>query len=120
MPHTDGHDEVKGVDHRRVSQWLTTHVQGAEAPFSFEVIAGGHSNLTYRVTDSCGRRMVLRRPPLSHALASAHDMNREHRIISALSRSAGPGRGGAALAGTMPREFTQRLRIQSFRDASVR
>ncbi len=90
MPHTDGHDEVKGVDHQRVSRWLTTHVRGAEAPFTFEVIAGGHSNLTFCVTDSRGRRMVLRRPPLSHALASAHDMNREHRIISALRRSAVP------------------------------
>src|SRR5438270_711241 len=42
------------------------------------------SNLTYGVTGSDGRRFVLRRPPISHVLATAHDMGREHRIISAL------------------------------------
>ena len=54
------------------------------------MIAGGHSNLTFLVTDANGRRLVLRRPPLAHGLASAHDMAREHRIISALHRSAVP------------------------------
>nr|WP_283250914.1 phosphotransferase family protein [Rhabdothermincola salaria] len=51
----------------------------------FDLIAGGHSNLTYRVTDTAGRRWVLRRPPLGLVLATAHDMGREHRIISALA-----------------------------------
>jgi aminoglycoside phosphotransferase (APT) family kinase protein len=47
------------------------------------VIAGGRSNLTYRVTD--GRsRWVVRRPPLGHVLPTAHDMAREYRVISAL------------------------------------
>lgn len=84
------YDSPTGIDHRRVSNWFSTHVRGVSAPFTFDVIAGGHSNLTFRVTDSRGRRMVLRRPPLSHALASAHDMKREHRIISALRDSAVP------------------------------
>jgi aminoglycoside phosphotransferase (APT) family kinase protein len=84
------HDSPNGIDHRRVSEWLTTHVRGVLAPFTFDVIVGGHSNLTFCVTDSRGRRMVLRRPPLSHALASAHDMKREHRIITALRGSAVP------------------------------
>jgi aminoglycoside phosphotransferase (APT) family kinase protein len=48
------------------------------------VIAGGHSNLTFKLTDARGTKYVLRRPPLSHTLASAHDMGREHRIIHAL------------------------------------
>ncbi|MEO8162287.1 MAG: phosphotransferase family protein, partial [Ilumatobacteraceae bacterium] len=90
MSQTNDYDEIKGIAHKSVSQWLTTHVRGVKAPYSFEVIAGGHSNLTYLVVDSRGRRMVLRRPPLSHALASAHDMNREHRIISALRNSVVP------------------------------
>ena len=76
--------EVPGVDIARVTAWLETHVDGARGPFGFEVIAGGHSNLTYRVTGADGRRFVLRRPPLGHVLASAHDMGREHRIIAAL------------------------------------
>ncbi|HEY8092128.1 MAG TPA: phosphotransferase family protein, partial [Acidimicrobiales bacterium] len=49
------------------------------------LIAGGHSNLTYRVVGSDGHPLVLRRPPLGQLLASAHDMGREHRIIAALA-----------------------------------
>ena len=52
------------------------------------MIAGGHSNLTYAVTDAAGSKFVLRRPPLGHVLASAHDMGREHRIMSGLQDSA--------------------------------
>ena len=77
-------NEVPGVDVPAVSGWLVDHVPGAVAPFDFLMIAGGHSNLTFKVTGSDGRRFVLRRPPLGHVLASAHDMGREHRIISAL------------------------------------
>jgi aminoglycoside phosphotransferase (APT) family kinase protein len=47
------------------------------------VIQGGRSNLTYRVTDGTSR-WVVRRPPLGHVLATAHDMAREYRVISAL------------------------------------
>jgi aminoglycoside phosphotransferase (APT) family kinase protein len=79
-----------GIREERVSAWLTANIAGASAPYSFELIAGGHSNLTFKVTDALGNRYVLRRPPLSHALASAHDMGREHRIISALHDSQVP------------------------------
>lgn len=73
-----------GIDEPAVSRWLTASIDGVTAPFGFEFIAGGRSNLTFAVTDAAGRRMVLRRPPVSHVLPSAHDMSREHRIISAL------------------------------------
>ncbi len=73
-----------GIAAPPVSAWLVDHVPGATPPFTFDLIAGGHSNLTYRVTDAQGHRVVLRRPPLG-ALASAHDMGREHGIISALA-----------------------------------
>jgi aminoglycoside phosphotransferase (APT) family kinase protein len=76
--------EPHGVDVPAVSEWLADHIHGATPPFRFDLIAGGHSNLTYRVTDGTGERYVLRRPPLGHVLPSAHDMGREHRIISAL------------------------------------
>ncbi|MEO5725343.1 MAG: phosphotransferase family protein, partial [Ilumatobacteraceae bacterium] len=49
-----------------------------------------HSNLTFKVSGADGRRFVVRRPPLSGRLASAHDMGREHRIIHALQGSAVP------------------------------
>jgi aminoglycoside phosphotransferase (APT) family kinase protein len=80
----------QGIDVEAVSTWLGEHVVGAQPPFRFEVIAGGHSNLTFRVTGADGSRFVLRRPPLGHVLASAHDMGREFRIISGLQDSAVP------------------------------
>ena len=77
-------DAVPGIHLHTVTAWLEANVDGARGPFRFDVIAGGHSNLTYAVTGADGARFVLRRPPLGHRLASAHDMGREHRIISAL------------------------------------
>ncbi|MFF3289979.1 phosphotransferase family protein [Streptomyces sp. NPDC003023] len=58
-------------------------------PLSARLIQGGRSNLTYAVTDGTSR-WVVRRPPLGHVLATAHDMRREHRVISALVPTAVP------------------------------
>ena len=80
----------EGIFESSVTNWLNTSVDGAVGPYNWEIIAGGHSNLTFLVTDANNRRLVLRRPPLAHGLASAHDMAREHRIISALNRSSVP------------------------------
>jgi aminoglycoside phosphotransferase (APT) family kinase protein len=54
-----------------------------------QLIAGGRSNLTYRL-DLDGGQIVLRRPPLGHVLPTAHDMNREYRVLTALSDTAVP------------------------------
>jgi aminoglycoside phosphotransferase (APT) family kinase protein len=89
-PHGEPHGELHGIDTANVTAWLEQHVADTRGPFEFEIIAGGHSNLTYRVVDASGRRLVLRRPPLGHVLASAHDMTREHRILSALQSTAIP------------------------------
>ena len=78
---------VTGINDANVTRWLVDNVDGLTAPFTFDLIQGGRSNLTFRVTDGNGRRVVLRRPPTSHLLASAHDMAREHRIISALAQT---------------------------------
>ena len=80
-------NHVQGIDVAKVSRWLADNVAGARAPFSFQLIAGGRSNLTFLVTDDKGIRYVLRRPPLGHVLATAHDMAREHRIISAVGQT---------------------------------
>jgi aminoglycoside phosphotransferase (APT) family kinase protein len=77
-------DTIKGIDVASVTAWLEANIAGAQGPFEFELIAGGHSNLTYAATGTDGRRLVLRRPPLGQVLATAHDMRREHTIISAL------------------------------------
>jgi aminoglycoside phosphotransferase (APT) family kinase protein len=77
--------EVVAVDADAVSRWLVMLGIGFEAPLHFQRIGLGQSNLTYRVTDAAGRAWVLRRPPLGHLLASAHDVVREARIIAALA-----------------------------------
>ena len=82
--------DIAGIDVPAVTGWLVEHVPDVVAPLQFELIAGGHSNLTFRVVDANGRAIVLRRPPLGHVLASAHDMGREHRIIAGLQSSAVP------------------------------
>jgi aminoglycoside phosphotransferase (APT) family kinase protein len=81
---------VHGIDRERVSAWLTANVDDALAPFDFELIVGGRSNLTYRVRGADGTCYVLRRPPTGHVLATAHDMAREHRIITAVGRTSVP------------------------------
>lgn len=84
------HHPIAGIDVDRVSRWLADHVEGAVAPFTFRLITGGRSNLTFTVTGDDGTRFVLRRPPLGHVLATAHDMAREHRIIAAVGRTGVP------------------------------
>lgn len=78
---------MKGIDEPKVGAWLDAHIEGSRGPYTYELIAGGRSNITFRVTDANGRVMVLRRPPLGHVLATAHDMAREHRIISAVGQT---------------------------------
>jgi len=80
----------KGIAPGPVTDWLVAHVPDVKPPLDFALIAGGHSNLTYRVGDATGRKLVLRRPPLGAVLATAHDMGREHRIIAALASSGVP------------------------------
>jgi aminoglycoside phosphotransferase (APT) family kinase protein len=73
-----------GLDLGAVTAWLDAHRPGLFAgPPAATLVAGGRSNLTYLLDDG-RRRLVLRRPPLGHVLATAHDMVREHRVLSAL------------------------------------
>ncbi len=81
---------MHGIDRPRVSEWLAANVPGAVGPFVFELIVGGRSNLTFRVVDGTGARLVLRRPPTGHVLATAHDMAREHRLITAVGTTEVP------------------------------
>ena len=80
---------VQGINDSEVTAWLSERVS-LQAPLTFDVITGGHSNLTFMVTDAGGKRWVLRRPPLNSVLATAHDMGREHRVVSALANSGVP------------------------------
>ncbi|MFJ8656228.1 phosphotransferase family protein [Streptomyces rochei] len=77
-------DHPPGLDLDRLRGLLDRERPGLVAgPLSGRLIEGGRSNLTYAVSDGTGN-WVVRRPPLGHVLATAHDMKREHRVISAL------------------------------------
>lgn len=74
--------DLPGLDLDRLSTWLRGQVDVAGA-LSGKLIAGGKSNLTYAVGDGT-TRWIVRRPPLGHVLATAHDMAREYRVMAAL------------------------------------
>lgn len=76
--------ETVGIDPDAILRWLGELGIEHTALLTFDRIGLGQSNLTYLVQDGDGRRWVLRRPPLGHLLASAHDVAREARILSAL------------------------------------
>jgi aminoglycoside phosphotransferase (APT) family kinase protein len=73
---------VPGIDFARLLPWFREHVAPVD-DLSAKIVGHGRSNLTYRL-ESGEQAWVLRRPPLSHVLPTAHDMKREFRIISAL------------------------------------
>ncbi len=77
-------DAPEGVDRVGVEGWFAANVPDAKPPLSFDRISGGRSNLTFGVQDSAGHSWALRRPPLGKRLGSAHDMGREHRVVSAM------------------------------------
>ncbi|MGG8409727.1 phosphotransferase family protein [Streptomyces sp. 12297] len=80
----------RGLDPDRLRAHLERVRPGLTGgPLTARLIEGGRSNLTYEVTDGSAR-WVVRRPPLGHVLATAHDMGREHRVIAALHGTAVP------------------------------
>jgi aminoglycoside phosphotransferase (APT) family kinase protein len=85
-----GGDGPEGIDRGCVTEWLVANVGEIEPPLRYELIAGGRSNLTFKLTDAAGRALALRRPPLSHVLPTAHDMAREYRVMTALGKTQVP------------------------------
>src|SRR3954454_18081833 len=77
---------VPGIDVPRLSSWLAETIPGQGPVTAIELLAGGRSNLTYLV-HLAERRVVLPRPPLAHFLPPAHDMKRDHTVLSALTGS---------------------------------
>lgn len=71
-----------------LGEYLDAHLdQGRGRPLRVEKIGLGKSNLTFRVERGAGA-WVLRRPPLGELPATAHDMLREYRVLSALAATA--------------------------------
>lgn len=82
-------ESLPGLDLDALGAWLPTVVPSASSELTATLIAGGKSNLTYVVSDGA-QEWIVRRPPLGHVLATAHDMAREYRVMDALQGSAVP------------------------------
>jgi aminoglycoside phosphotransferase (APT) family kinase protein len=74
------------LDAARLEFWLQAHVAGFEGPLTVRQFSGGQSNPTY-LLQTPQRRYVLRRKPPGVLLPSAHAVDREYRVIDALSRT---------------------------------
>ncbi|HUT47866.1 MAG TPA: phosphotransferase family protein [Alphaproteobacteria bacterium] len=66
--------------------WLREHLPGTDGAMSIAQFGGGHANLTYMIAFADGADYVVRRPPLGPVAPSAHDMEREHRVLAPLSK----------------------------------
>jgi aminoglycoside phosphotransferase (APT) family kinase protein len=71
------------IDEAALGRWLEANVDGFRDPFQLEKFAWGQSNPTYRIRAASGD-YVLRRKPFGPLLPSAHAVDREYRLISAL------------------------------------
>jgi aminoglycoside phosphotransferase (APT) family kinase protein len=76
-------NEAHRFDAHRLETWMKGHVQGFRGPLTVAQFKGGQSNPTYRLSSPAGN-YVLRRKPPGKLLASAHAVDREFRVISAL------------------------------------
>jgi aminoglycoside phosphotransferase (APT) family kinase protein len=76
--------EIPGIESAGLARWFATLPFGARPPLRPALIGQGMSNITVLVSDAQAQRWVVRRPPLGHLLASAHDIPREYRVLSAL------------------------------------
>jgi aminoglycoside phosphotransferase (APT) family kinase protein len=110
--------DLPGVDLGALAHWLDAERPGLrQGELSGEVIAGGKSNLTYRITDGTGT-WALRRPPLAHVLPTAHDMVREFTVISALADTDVPVPPAVALC-TDPDVLGAQFYLMGFVDGVV-
>jgi aminoglycoside phosphotransferase (APT) family kinase protein len=78
-----------GIDSAALERWLAAQVAGYRGPLRVERFAGGQSNPTYRLSAPSGR-YVLRKKPDGVLLPSAHAVDREYRVMTALGPSAVP------------------------------
>jgi aminoglycoside phosphotransferase (APT) family kinase protein len=77
------------IDMAALDGWLAAHVAGYGGPAALRQFKGGQSNPTYLV-DTPRRRYVLRRKPPGRLLASAHAVDREFRVLTALAAQGFP------------------------------
>ena len=82
-------EERHRIDEMRLDGWMREHVEGYQGPLTVLQFKGGQSNPTYRL-DTPGRSYVMRRKPFGKLLPSAHAVDREFRVIAALSKQGFP------------------------------
>ncbi|NQV21214.1 MAG: phosphotransferase [Rhodospirillales bacterium] len=75
--------EQHKFDQKALERFMDEHVEGFQGPLKVEEFRGGQSNPTYRL-EASGKRYVLRRKPPGTLLKSAHAVDREYKVISAL------------------------------------
>jgi aminoglycoside phosphotransferase (APT) family kinase protein len=83
-------EKTVGMDIVRLGHYLSTHVAGLRCPIEVERFGGGQSNPTFCVTDAKLRKYVLRKKPEGPLLPSAHAIEREYRVMTALQGSGVP------------------------------
>lgn len=74
----------EAIDPTRLLPYLAARLPGADATPQIWRFTGGHANLTYLLRYPGGAEYILRRPPLGPVPPGAHDMAREHRVLSRL------------------------------------
>ncbi len=72
-------------DEARLVDYMTANVAGFRGPIRVLQFEGGQSNPTFHLTDGAGGMYVLRKKPPGKLLPSAHQVDREYRVIKALS-----------------------------------
>ena len=81
--------DVHRFDEEALARYLEAHVAGFERPLTVEQFEGGQSNPTFRLPAG-GRRFVLRKQPPGQLLPSAHQVDREYRVMKALEHTPVP------------------------------
>ena len=81
--------EAHRFDEERLAEWMTAHAEGYAGPLKVEQFTGGQSNPTYKLTTP-GRNYVLRRKPPGQLLKSAHAIEREVEVLTALAGAGFP------------------------------
>ena len=73
---------AEGYDIPAVEAWISANIPALQPPLTWVRLQGGHSNLTYAITDVNGKEAVIRRPPQGELLPKAHDMSRECHLLA--------------------------------------
>ena len=76
-------------DAAALERYLRDHIDGFRGPIEVRQFRGGQSNPTYHLSAG-GREFVLRRKPPGKLLPSAHAVDREYRVITALGKAGFP------------------------------